>query len=83
MHLQVDAVEQGSRELGAVAPQLPFVAEALARGVAAVAAGARVLGADEPKAGGESGRSVCPDDPDLPFLERLAQRLEDGAAELG
>jgi hypothetical protein len=81
--VQIDPVEQGSGDLGAVARDLGLETAALARRRAAPAARTRVHRGDELKARGQTHAAVRARDPDLALFERLAQRLEHRPPELG
>ena len=79
----VDAVEHGAGDAALVARRRVGGADALARGVAAVAAGAGVLGGHEGEAGGEGGGRARAADGDRAVLQRLAQHLQHLRAEFG
>ena len=81
-HHQVEAVEQRARELLAEARQPCGRAGAAGR-VALAAAGAEVHRRDQLEAGREDRAAVGAGDADDAVLERLAQRLQHRALELG
>ena len=80
---EVEAVEQRARELLAVGGEPLRRARALDRRIAARAARAQVHRPDELEARREERVPADPRDRDDAVLERLAQRLEDRARELG
>ena len=81
--MQVDAVEQRSRDLPRVAQPLSVGAGADAAQVSHEPAGARVHGRDEEEVAGKSERASDAHEMDSLLLERLADCLQDVAPELG
>src|SRR5262245_38907138 len=82
-HVEVDAVEQGPGQTALVAADLLGTAAALALGIAEIAAPTGVGGRDQLEPGREADAGGGSDHGDLAVLERLAERLAGGTAELG
>ena len=83
LDVEIDAVEQRSRELAAVAVDVPGGTDALRAGISKMAATAGVAGGDQGEAGRKGEPGLSPDDGDDAVLERLAQRFQRVAPELG
>ena len=81
--VEVDAVEQGAADFGHVAFDLGDAAMAVAAGVVAIAAGARVERGDEHEVGWEIGRAEGTADRDVAVFERLSEDFEGPAVEFG
>ena len=78
---EVDAVEQRAAQAPRVAGEVAFAAATAPRG--RVPARTRVRGGDEQEARREDRRALAAHDGHAAVLQRLAQRLERGARELG
>ena len=83
VHVQVDAVEDGAGDAAPVAEQLLVAAQAGAARVAQEAARAGVHGGDQLELGRVADGAPGPGEDHVPLLERLAERLEHVAPELG
>src|SRR5262245_41379224 len=83
LHLEVEAVEQRTRDPARVALGGEVVAAAVARAAPAPAAGAGIGGGDELQLRREGAGHARSRDDDPPLLEDLAQGLEAAAVELG
>src|SRR5690606_2449923 len=81
LDVQVEPIEQRTRDAAPVVLETRGRAPAAVRAVAAVAAGARVHCRDQLKLRRELDLLVDPRDPGDACLERLAQRLERGPRE--
>src|SRR3546814_14584262 len=81
--MKVDPIEQRSRQLRLIIGGAARRTAARERGVAEMAAAARVHRRDELDARGEGDVGVGARDADLARLERLAQRIEHPALEFG
>jgi len=81
--VQVEPIEQRASKSSAVARNRRFSTAAAARAIAGVAAGARIHGGDELETRREFALPRGTRDGDAAGLERLAERLERGALELG
>src|SRR6185295_17167704 len=82
LDVEVDAIEERSRDPRAIALDHGRRTAAEAAGVSEMPAGAGVERADETEAGGKGQPGAGPDDGDEALFERLAERLESVAAEL-
>ena len=83
LHMQVDPVEHRAADLALVVGGAPGRAAAGKRGIAQVAAAARVHRRDQLHARREGDMRIGARDVDLARLQRLAQAVENGPLELG
>lgn len=83
LDVDVDAVEERTRDARAVALDQLGGAGARFRGVSQVAAGAGIHRRRQHEPGGEGKAGLGPADDDLPFLKRAPQGLQHVLAELG
>lgn len=83
MDVEVDAVEQRPGQARLVVADATRILVAVPRRVARIAAAAGVHRRDQLHAGGKRDVGVGAGDIDLPRLQRLAQRIEHRALELG
>src|SRR5690606_12682446 len=81
--VQIDAVEQGTREATDVAASFAGSALAGPARIGPVAAGTRVHGGHDQGTRGEGRLGLRAHDPHTPLFQRLAERLEHPATELG
>ena len=81
LDLQVDAVEQRSRNLAHIVGALVLVADAFLLGVPVVATWTRIHRGHQHERGGIFGRVFRPTDTYNPVLQRLTHHLQNGAIE--
>ena len=82
LHMQVDPIEERSRDLPAVALHLAWGAAAFPFGIAIVAAGTGIHGGDEHEGRGKGHCSGGAGNRYLAILKRLSHHLKGGAVEL-
>jgi len=83
VHVQIDPVQQRSRDARLIGPHASRRARAAPARISQAPAGAGVHRRDELKASRQADPAAHPRHGDLPVFEGLAQRLEDVALELG